>query len=185
MKSESAQSERTPLLMTRTASFVAVGVVVGMALAAVPNVELVTAVCFSAGFLLGSAAGGLTGCLTELIFAGFHPMGGSWGPLLLAQIIGMSLAGVLGGLASNLTKDSDRFRFSVIVVGFGLAATLIFDLLTNLAFPFAAGFSVAVISAYLAAALLFVVIHLGSNLLVFSIIVVPLLPRLKKILDKS
>lgn len=171
--------------MTRTASFVAVGVVVGMALAAVPNVELVTAVCFCSGFLLGSAAGGLTGCLTELIFAGFHPMGGSWGPLLAAQIIGMSLAGVLGGLSANITANTSRFRFAVVVVGFGLLATILFDLLTNIAFPIAAGFSLSAVSTYLAAALLFVAIHLGSNLLVFSIIVVPLLPRLKRALVES
>ena len=52
-----SERARSPLLMTRIAAFTAIGVVAGLALVAVPNVEGVTAVCFMAGYLLGPLAG--------------------------------------------------------------------------------------------------------------------------------
>lgn len=178
-----SESSRSPLLLTRTATFVAVGIVAGLALSAVPNVELVTAVCFAAGFLLGPAGGALTGALTEMLFAGFHPMGSSLGILLAAQIVGMTLAGLTGAVARALAGSRRRgIRYIVLVVFSGAAATVLFDALTNLAFPIAAGFSPSQTLVSLAAALPFAAIHLVSNVFVFSLIVVPLLPRLERIL---
>jgi hypothetical protein len=171
---------RSPLFITRIASFSAIGVVVGLALAAIPNVEGVTAVCFSAGYLLGPLSGLLCGALTEALFAGFHPMGSSMGLTLLAQVAGMSLAGVLGGVAGYVSGSSSGWRHGLIVVSFGFTATLIFDILTNLAFVFMAGFSFSQSVIVFAAALPFAGIHLASNLIVFSLIVTPLLPRLQR-----
>ena len=173
---------RPPLYITRIASFVSVGLLAGLTLAAVPNVELVTAVCFCAGFLLGPAAGFLTGGLTEALFAGFHPMGSSLGLLLLAQVIGMSLAGLLGSLAAFIGRQKSGSRFFTVIVGAGILSTLIFDLLTNLAFPIMAGFSYTQFLVTMVAAIPFAAIHLISNILVFSLIVVPLLPKLQKVM---
>jgi energy-coupling factor transport system substrate-specific component len=175
-----------PLLLTRIATFVAVGVVVGLGLAVVPNVELVTAVCFTAGFLLGPSAGFLTGALTEALFAGFHPMGSTLGLVLIAQMLGMGLAGLLGAMASTVAGSAMKgLRFALIVTGLGLITTFVFDLLTNLAFPVMAGFSVSQYVVVLAAGVPFAVVHLLSNGLVFSVIVTPLLPRLQKTLAIS
>jgi hypothetical protein len=171
---------RSPLFITRIASFSAIGVVVGLILASVPNVEGVTAVCFSAGYLLGPLSGLLCGALTEALFAGFHPMGSSMGFILLAQVIGMSLAGILGGVAGFISGSSQGLRQGLVVVSFGIAVTLIFDILTNLAFVFMAGFSFSQSAVVFAAALPFAGIHLVSNLIVFSLIVAPLLPRLQR-----
>ena len=175
----------SPLFMTRIASFVAVGLVAGIALAAVPNVELVTAVCFCAGFLLGSAAGLVTGGLTEALFAGFNPLGSSLGLLLVSQVIGMAAAGLIGALTRRLAGDRTGLRFSLIVVSMGALATLFFDLITNLAYPVAAGFSVSQTMVTLAMGVPFAVIHIGSNVIVFALLVVPLLPKLKKVLAVS
>jgi hypothetical protein len=172
---------RSPMLITRVATFVAIGVVAGLALSAVPNVELVTAVCFTAGFLLGTSAGVLTGGLTEGLFAGLNPLGSSVGLLLVTQIAGMVFAGVAGALAANLTRGSLRGRRYVIsVVGLGILSTLVFDILTNLAFPVMAGFSVSGYVITLVAGAPFAAIHLASNAVVFSVLVAPLLPRLRK-----
>jgi hypothetical protein len=179
-----SEHSRSPLFITRIASFSAIGVVVGLILASVPNVEGVTAVCFSAGYLLGPLSGLLCGALTEALFAGFHPMGSSVGFTLIAQVIGMSTAGVLGGVAGFICGSSSGLRHKLIVVGLGIAATLLFDILTNLAFVFMAGFSFSQSSVVLAA-LPFAAIHLGSNLIVFSIIVAPLLPRLQRTLAST
>jgi hypothetical protein len=175
-----SERSRSPLFITRIASFSAIGVVVGLILASVPNVEGVTAVCFSAGYLLGPISGLLCGALTEALFAGFHPMGSSVGFTLLAQVIGMSLAGILGGVAGFISGSSQGLRQGLIVISFGIAVTLIFDILTNLAYVFMAGFSFSQGSVVFAAALPFAGIHLVSNLIVFSFIVAPLLPRLQR-----
>jgi hypothetical protein len=97
----------------------------------------------------------------------------------------MSTAGVLGGVAGFICGSSSGLRHKLIVVGLGIAATLLFDILTNLAFVFMAGFSFSQSSVVLAAALPFAAIHLGSNLIVFSIIVAPLLPRLQRTLAST
>ncbi|MFZ5432988.1 MAG: hypothetical protein ACOZB3_04360 [Calditrichota bacterium] len=171
------------MFITHIATFVAVGVAAGLALSGVPNVELVTAICFMAGYLLGSAAGMLTGALTELLFAGFHPLGSSFGPILLAQVTGMVVVGLLGGQAARLTCNNDsRLRYTISVVVSGILGTLIFDFLTNLAFPIMSGFSFNQTLVSLTAGLPFAAIHLISNTVVFIVVVLPLLPRLQKVL---
>ena len=129
---------RPPLLLTRIAMFVAVGLVAGLALSAIPNVELVTAVCFVAGFLLGAGRRGCScGGLTEALFAGFHPMGSSFGLLLVAQVLGMALAGLAGAMAAWLVGGQTARRVVSCrrSLGLGMLATIVFDILTNLAFP--------------------------------------------------
>jgi energy-coupling factor transport system substrate-specific component len=181
-----SRAGRPPLLITRIATFVAVGLVAGLALSAIPNVELVTAVCFIAGFLLGPSAGLLTGGLTEALFGGFHPMGSSFGPILLAQVLGMALAGLTGAVASVLTRTAQRRTyFAAVVTCGGIVATAVFDLLTNLAFPLMAGFSHSQFAVSMLAAIPFAAIHLISNTLVFIVVVVPLLPRLERAMKVS
>ncbi|RQV98329.1 hypothetical protein EH220_03500, partial [bacterium] len=176
------EPSRSPLFITRIAAFTAIGVVVGLALVAVPNVEGVTAVCFMAGFLLGPLAGFFCGALTETLFAGFHPMGSSIGITLISQVMGMSITGLLGGVAGKLFSSVISLRNALVIVAFGALSTFQFDLLTNLAYVVMAGFSFSQAFVVFAAALPFAAIHLLSNLMVFSLIVVPLLPRLERTL---
>lgn len=177
------ERSRSPLFITRIAAFTAIGVVVGLVLAAVPNVEGVTAICFAAGYLLGPVAGILCGALTEALFAGFHPMGSSIGITLLLQVLGMSITGLLGGLAGKL--GSTAVKNAVIVVACGVLSTIQFDFLTNLAYIIMAGFSFSQALVVYTAALPFALIHSISNLLIFAIIVVPLLPRLERTLAQT
>jgi hypothetical protein len=171
----------TPMLLTRMATLVAVGLASGLLLSAIPNVELVTAICFIAGFLLGPSTGTLTAALTELLFAGFNPMGGSFGILLVAQVSGMTLAGLAGALVSPLIAEHEHgSRYVSIVIGIGVLVTVIYDFLTNLAIAMMAGFSFSALLVTLVAGIPFAVIHVVSNGLVFAFIVTPLLPRLEK-----
>jgi hypothetical protein len=109
-------------------------------------------------------------------------MGSSLGLLLLAQVIGMSLAGLLGSLAAFICRQKSGSRLFAVIVSAGILSTLIFDLLTNLAFPIMAGFSYTQFLVTMVAAIPFAAIHLISNTLVFSLIVVPLLPKLQKVM---
>jgi hypothetical protein len=177
------RAERSPLFLARIAAFVAVAVAGGLALTAVPNVELVTAICFIAGFLMGYSAGILTGAIAEGIFAGFNPLGSSLGLLLLAQVIGMAVAGLLGAFSAAILKHRRHgWRFYSTLISAGAAVTIFFDFITNLAFPIMAGFSFSQTLLTLAAGVPFALLHLGSNIAVFILFVSPLLPRLEKVL---
>lgn len=167
-----------PLLLTRAAAFVAVGIALGYLLAPVPNVELVTATCFCAGYLLGFGAGVLCSILIEALFAGFHPMGSSMGITLVAQCLGMAGAGVMGSMCRPLTSRASRVPRVVIVTFAGILATIWFDLLTNLAFPVSAGFSFEQTVASFILGAPFAAVHIVSNTLVFLFVVAPLLPKL-------
>ncbi len=173
-----------PLLLTRTAAFVAVGVALGYLLAPVPNVELVTATCFCAGYLLGFGAGVLCSVLIEALFAGFHPMGSTFGLTLVAQCIGMAGAGAAGAVCAMITqRGAATWIRAALVTTFGILATLWFDLLTNLAFSVAAGFSFEQTLASLVLSAPFAAIHLVSNTLVFLLVVSPILPKLNSIIE--
>jgi hypothetical protein len=95
----------------------------------------------------------------------------------------MSVAGWLGSVAANLAGTKANFRFVVTIITAGILSTLFFDFITNLAYPITAGFSFSQTFVVLAAGLPFAVIHLVSNAAVFTVLVVPLLPRLRKALS--
>jgi hypothetical protein len=162
------------------AAFIAVAVVLGYLLTAIPNVELVTATCFAAGYCLGPAAGAAVGAMAEFLFAGFHPMGSSVGLLLLAQMLGMALVGFAGGRTARLLAAPQSLASRRILFLAGAFVTLVFDLLTNLAFPLQAGFSFSQTLVALAAGVGFAAIHVGSNCLIFSIVLPKVLAQLKR-----
>lgn len=96
-----------------------------------PNVEFTSFIAFAVGVLFGSLAGALLGGMTMLINGFFSP----WGQAGLNapfQMIGMAVAGILGGVFRSFApteSDAGRFCFEAAVVG-GLVA-LIYDLVTN------------------------------------------------------
>lgn len=175
---ETSGGTSPPLLLTRAAALVAVGIALGYLLAPVPNIELVTATCFCAGYLLGFGAGVLCSLLIEALFAGFHPMGSSMGVTLVAQCLGMAGAGTLGAICRPLTNRASKITRVVLVTLSGLFATIWFDSLTNLAFPVSAGFSFEQTVASFILGAPFAAIHIVSNTLVFLFVVAPLLPKL-------
>ena len=177
------EAGRSPLRIARVSAFVALGVVSGLALSSIPNVELVTVICFAAGYLLGLTAGLATGALVELLFAGFHPMGSSMGFLLFAQMAGMAGAGLVGAVVRRPAEAAPRGVYLGLLAAAALLCTAWFDLLTNLAYPVSIGFAGIDLRVYFAAALPFAAIHLLSNLAVFLVIAAPLLPRLRKALN--
>lgn len=172
-----------PLLLTRSAAFIAVGIALGYLFAPVPNVELVTATCFCAGYLLGFGAGVLCSIMIEALFAGFHPMGSSIGLMLVAQCLGMAGAGVLGTVCALLTRNRAKWLTAPLVTGFGILSTVWFDFLTNLAFPITAGFSLSQTAASLGLAAPFILIHLVSNTIIFLFAVSPALPKLVRMIE--
>lgn len=150
-----------------TALFTALAVVLGYALAAVPNVELMTLCVFLSGVYNGVFCGAVTGVLSITFYSLFNPHGSALPPLLGAQIIGFLLAGAAGGLLRGVIRKRGMLAAAVS----GLFITLIYDILTTLASAYIAlgeeGFLPG-IKSFFAASAIFILIHAGVNTLIFS-----------------
>ena len=88
---------------------------------------------------------------------------------------------VFVGKLTSGTATSRSMALLIVVIRH-VVSTIQFDFLTNLAYVIMAGFSFSQALVVYAAAFPFAAIHLVSNLLIFFIIVVPLLPRLERTL---
>lgn len=143
----------------------------GYFLAGVANVELMTLITALCGATLGWRLGAACGAVA----AGVYSLGSPYGlpaPLLLAgQMAGLACAGVMGAWAGPVVLRAGavgrRLRASLLAAAAGFAATLAFDLLTNLAIT---GTLDLPVWKVLAGAVPFVLIHVGVNTVVFALL---------------
>ena len=166
------------------AIFCAVAVAMGFSLMLIPNIELITVVVFLSGLYLGIRWGGLVGFTSMAIYSGMNPMGSGliFPPLFAMQIIGMSLVGIIGGIVRPFffVKHYNAFLLvSLSILGF--TVTLIYDMLTLLAYPIAAGLGFPGLLAALIKGLGFTLIHEISNAIIFIVSV----PKVVKFLIKN
>ncbi len=146
----------------------------------IPNVELVTATVFIAGFAVGSLQGALIGGLAEFLYSFFNPLGAPLLPTLLAQIFSMAVVGYAGGFWRKRRWQYASQKVSIILTGLaGFLLTLLFDVLTTLSFVlFAVGLDLDKIMANFALGMGFYLIHLCANTAIFVTIVPLIISRL-------
>jgi hypothetical protein len=139
----------------------------------IPNVEPLTLAFFALGYAYGARWGAFVGIVGEGAFATFNPLGMPIPQVWAAQILGMALAGIAGGLIRPFFDPvrSARIRAAFAAVA-GIAVTLVFDTVTNLAFAV----SIGPFWPVMIAAIPFAAIHLLSNALLFAL-VFPILSR--------
>ena len=160
--------------MALVAMFVALMVGSGWALAMVPNVELVTALAFTAGATLGPVLGAVTGASGMFLFSATNPVGSglAFPVLLAAQVTGQAVMGLLGGLFAGTDPDKlARRRYRALLAASGLGGTILYDGLTSISFPLFAGAAVTEIIALLVSGLAFTVLHQVSNTMIFYLLV--------------
>jgi uncharacterized membrane protein len=140
----------------------------------VPNVEPFTLVFFCVGYTFGPLWGLFVGVVGETIYATINPYGASIVPVWVSQIIGMGVAGLIGGWVGMMKErlDWDRKYALVLAAAAGIVATLFFDLATNLALAW----SIGPFWPVMIAAIPFAALHLASNALLF-ILIFPILRR--------
>ncbi len=168
--------------LTLIAVLSALTVALGYAFILVPNVELVSATVFISGYLLGPAGGVLVGVVGEGIYSTFNPMGSGLAlpPLLIAQVFGIALFGLAGGVTRKLGRGGFGKREVILFVVVAVVLTANFDLFTTLAFPIAAGFSQEQMVATLAVGLAFNLIHIFSNAVIFALVVPAVLRKIRR-----
>jgi hypothetical protein len=157
------------------ALFIAAGVALGFALASIPNVELVTTTIFTAGYVLGVRTGLVVGIMTEGLYSFLSPYGMAAPPLFIAQITGMAMAGLAGGLFRR--SPSPR---PVALAATGFFLTLNFAIITTAAYALFMNFTRESLWVSLGSGIVFYITHLISNTLIFLIIMPPLLRSLRR-----
>jgi len=154
--------------------FIALILGIGYALAFIPNVELITAMIFLAGVLMGFRRGIMIGIIGEFLFSALNPMGSGllFPPLLLTQVLAMTLVSLSGATLRHFVINfKPGLKDILIIGGTGLGLTLIYDVFTSAAFPISAGFTFHETVATIIAGLAFSTVHLISNVLVFVLLV--------------
>lgn len=156
------------------AIFVSLAVALGFALVHMPNVELITLVIFSSGYLMGARRGFFIGLLSMGLFTTFNPMGVPVALVALAQVGGMAAIGLVGGMARGWLAQGLLWAKLTLL---GLACTVFYDLITNVAMAISAGLISQLLSV-LAAGVAFSVLHMVSNIFIF-VTVGPFLTRIR------
>ncbi len=151
---------------------IALAIALKLPILTLPNVEFFTFIIFCSGYLLGMIEGVVVGIISMTFYTTlFTPYGPPPLPIGAAQITSMALIGFSGGLISKLVPaSSGQYLLSrpiasiLIIGGSGLVMTFIYDLLTNLASAFMMGKFWPVMIAGIP----FALIHIVSNVVIFT-----------------
>lgn len=158
--------------------FVALGVTLGYAFIAIPNIEMITAVIFISGYLLGGKKGLCIGIITEAIYSLTNPYGLPSLPLLTAQITAMGFTGLLGGFFGK--KDTPNpVMYHIKLGAAGFIASSFFAVLTTLSFTIFMGLPFTKFAAVFLTGIHFYLIHILSNIIIFLFLVPVLLKKSK------
>ncbi|MHA1488314.1 MAG: ECF transporter S component [Promethearchaeota archaeon] len=190
--SQSVWLEQKSFRITLISTFTALAIVLGYALAQIPNIELFTLTIFLSGFILGKKDGAIVGVMSSFIFCFFNPLGASPLPLLSFQLGYYSLVGLMGAISSNYLNKKDFFKpkddlyvFPVILV-FGLigaALTFFFDIFSTVVGALVIYGNLDILLIYYLSGIAFTTVHLIGNTLGFVFILPGLIQLVYKMLD--
>ena len=172
--------------------FIIAILVTNYGLAFLPNVKFFDLIVFLAGFSLGVRRGSTVAIISWAVYGNFNP----WGPttgILLATVMGSELLYVLAGAWTRkifaLIKHRDHPLIAGALFGFAaFASTFLYDLITNiytgLIWSGLAGNTDLLSWIWIAlvnpGAGLFYILHIGSNMVFFIVIGIPIAKRIEK-----
>ena len=169
--------------LVRASIFCAMAIAMGYSLMMVPNIELITVTIFLSGVTLNLKWGAIVGLVAMAIYSGLNPLGSglSFPPLFFAQIIGMSLCGIIGGILKPIFFVKKFSFLKLFLLGLaGFLVTFLYDILTLVSYPLFSGLGFPGIIASLIKGLGFTLLHEISNIFIFLITVPRVVQFLKK-----
>ena len=158
---------RKPFLVTRIALFSALVYVLSYGTSFFPNINLVFFIVFSAGFLWGMIPGMLVGIVGMGLWTMFNPFGPAALPIMLAQVGGAGLSGVVGAIfrKSNWKDVSSISRIIKLIIA-SIICTVLFYIPVNIVDAWLWGpFEQRFIGGALWA-----LISVGSNVVIFPLL---------------
>ena len=162
-----------------TSIMTALAIVGNYSVVFIPNVELGTIVLFVTAYVFGPVMALWSTLITSIIFGAINPWGGFIPQIWASQVIGWIYVVLAGSIAGKPGRYSDVDVFSSRELGaIGLVVTVVFDLVTNVGYSLTFGipYSIALIAGFP-----FMVVHVVSNVILFSSVV----PRLQKIIREQ
>lgn len=166
------------------AMFCASSIVTDYAMIGVPNVKVMDFIVFLGGFLYGAVAGSFIGLFSWAIYGTLNPRGLDPRILLATMfaetiyaLTGTALRKVIGSTSLNV----QRFKLSVLFATMGFLPTVLYDLVTNIAY--APVYNLPILFAILVGAP-FAVLHECSNLMIFGVCAVPAITAVRKVVKK-
>lgn len=148
----------------------------------VPNVEIITAIIFLAGLLLGPRNGILVGVIAQSLFSTLNPYGISPPPLFVAQIANRALVGYVGGRFGRFNYELIKFWRIAVYFGItGLLLTWLFDIMTDLSSFFQSGFSIQQMKLTFLLGLGWYLVHGIGNTVIFAVALPFVIQRLRNV----
>jgi len=156
---------------------VALSISTNYALVSLHNVKLMDFITFIGGFLFGPFVGAFVGVLSWSIYGVLNPYG--FVPQIwIATMFSEAIYGVAGGFLRkvNINFNGKSLRHMIFLGNLGFLLTLIYDLLTNVAYAQVLGQNILVAMIIGAP---FTLTHEISNALLFGICSIPLISTLQ------
>ena len=160
--------------ISRVGLFAALIYVLSWTTLALPNVNLAFFLAFLSGLLWGAGVGLATGALGMALWTTFNPFGPAPLPVAAAQVVGLGLSGLTGGLTAGYLRRAAYARPTpAVLVLAAVVCTIAYYLPVNLVDawlfqPFRARFIAGGIAA---------LVSLGANVIVFPLLL-PVVRRL-------
>jgi hypothetical protein len=158
---------------------VALAVAAGYALAAVPNVELLTLIVFISGFLLGPGRGAVVGAVAMAGHSLFNIMGAAIPPVLVAQVACYALIGLAGAVVGPPLRRLRPAPAAVVGALCGALLVLGYQLVVGTV-SFYTFTGESVLWAYLWGGVVFSSIHMLWNASLFCVVLPPTLAVLDR-----
>lgn len=184
--------ERGSFRIALMSIFVALSIVLGYMLIFLPNIELITAMIFLSGFVLGKKEGLLVGAFSSFIFCFFNPMGSSQLPLLTVQVVYYSVVGIVGSFTHDFFKkksyynpQDDLYTYQVMGLLAVIAGVLttIYSVFSELAGFITISAPGVPFSAYFLIGVPWTILHIIGNVLGFVFILPGLIQIINTLLD--
>lgn len=163
------------------ATFVALCVATNYALVGVPNVKVMDFIVFIGGFCFGPFTGALIGVLSWAVYGAINPYGfvfRVWVATMFSEAIYGLLGGLLGKNLASTNFGDDRLKVSILFGTMGFIMTLIYDLVTNVAYASAFDLPIIVVIIF---GIPFTILHEVSNAAIFSVGSIPVIAVLEKL----
>ena len=166
---------RTTRLVLLASLLVATMFAAGQALAGIPNVELVTALAFVSGYLLGPALGAAVGAAGMGAHSLFNVLGAVAPPVWIAQVVCYGFVGWAGGMAGpRLARVPSRVHAALLAALTGTALVLVYQIVVN-GVAFYTFTSDVEVWTYVWAGVAFGAIQIAWNAVTFGLAMPPML----------